>query len=60
MPMEIAKQEVLDVIASAIHKDCEKYGHGHHVNEHLSMAHDILDSLIKYDSYLAAFLFFDK
>jgi len=58
--MEIPKQEVLDVIASAIHKDCEQRGHGHHVNEHLSMARDILDALLKYDSYLAAFLFFDK
>lgn len=58
--MESAKQEVLEVIANAIHKECELHGHGHHVNEHLSMAQDILNALLKYDSYLAAFLFFDK
>ena len=58
--MESAKKEVLEVIANALHKECEKRGHGHHANEHLSTAQDVLDAMLKYDSYLAAFLFFDK
>ena len=55
-----ARDELIGVIAAALHKPCLQRGLSHHVNEHTSGAEDVLKALFEYDSYLASFLLFDK